>query len=148
MRFQLRPGTCGATAIVNVLKFYGFNFSENSIIPLSDTTKEGTDDTGIKDALNALQLKHIEITTAKTKEFKAFLDIQLRIGYPIILCFDNWQHWVTLIGVTGNRYIIIDSTNTAKNIKENGVWVYSFRQLIKRSRHKTDKTFYGIAVIK
>ena len=28
---------------------------------------------------------------------------------PVLLCVDEWTHWITVVGVQGNRFLVIDS---------------------------------------
>ena len=28
---------------------------------------------------------------------------------PVLLCVDEWTHWITVVGVEGNRFLVIDS---------------------------------------
>lgn len=35
----------------------------------------------------------------------------LREQVPVLLCVEEWTHWITIVGVEGNRFIMIDSTD-------------------------------------
>ena len=144
MRYQKTNYSCGAAAIANALRCFGKKIPERTLIKLSETNKDGADEHNIRKALTSLSYPHQEIA-ANTPP--AILDPTLNSGQPIIMSVDNAKHWVTVIGKVGDRYILVDSTNTIVNKKENGVHLISRRELLRRWRCKNEPyKYYGISV--
>jgi ABC-type bacteriocin/lantibiotic exporter with double-glycine peptidase domain len=140
--------SCGPAAIVNALRVLGRRVPERRIRPLCGTTEEhGTDEDGIKSCLTELGYSHHEFLTPSRKDGIIRLSGSLNEG-PVIICVDSWQHWVVVIGRIGDRFILIDSTNTVRNKAENGVAVMGRRDLMKRWKHKEENAVYGILVTK
>jgi ABC-type bacteriocin/lantibiotic exporter with double-glycine peptidase domain len=146
MRLQRGPGTCGAAVIVNCLRVFGKKIPQKRIENLAGTTPElGTNEDGILTALAALSyVGHPFQEKSKNKAIE-WLDEILQQG-PVILSVDSANHWVAVIGKTVDRYIVIDSTNTQKNLKENGIHMQSKKDLLLHWYNKTDKNLYGISV--
>ncbi len=66
-------------------------------------------------------------------------------GRPAVLCVDQWDHWVAVIGVVGDRVVMQDSANTKDNIEQNGIHLMTKSELIKRWKCKgTEKSLYAI----
>lgn len=144
MRFQKEPGHCGVTVIANALRCFGKKVSEKKIRALTNLDEEGVDEVGIKKALEELGFLGIEFTPGT----KAAALLSLGNQFPSIICVDNWNHWVLLLGKVQDRYILIDSSRTVKNTSENGIHVVSEKELLKRWKNKGEAVpFFGIHVV-
>jgi ABC-type bacteriocin/lantibiotic exporter with double-glycine peptidase domain len=146
MKLQRGPGTCGAAVIVNCLRVFGKKIPQKRIESLAGTTPEhGTDENGILTALASLSYVGLPYQgPAKLKAIE-WLDDALHAG-PVILSVENGNHWVAVVGKAVDRYIVVDSTNTKRNLKENGIHVLSKKELLRQWYNKTDRLLYGIAV--
>lgn len=71
----------------------------------------------------------------------------LKDGSPVIICTQNLQHWVTVVGMVGDRFIVSDPAKTKSNMKENGVSVVSKKVLSKMWKSKNG-VYSGIVVKK
>lgn len=121
--------------------------AERSVVPLAGTTEaDGTGDDGICEAVRALGCTATPYETAEAKAAWGWLVDSLRVGRPVILCVDDWQHWVTALGMAGDRVVVFDPANTAKNSAENGIFVGGKRELMRRWRGRRSDRFSGIAV--
>jgi ABC-type bacteriocin/lantibiotic exporter with double-glycine peptidase domain len=147
MRFQETKSSCGAAAIRNVLKCFGQNVGEHRLRQLAETDEDGTTEAGVLNALDHLGFTSEVFETEKATHAKAALIKYLKAGMPLIVAVDQDTHWATVVGMVGNRYVIVDSERTVKNKKENGVHVLDIRGLFRRWR-KPDGTMYAIAVKK
>lgn len=113
---------------------------------LTNTTKEnGTDEFGIISGIKGIGFKCIEYTTKSKKEAINWLTGAVMNTQPTILCVDSWSHWVVVVGKIGDRFVLIDSTKTISNVKENGIHVLSPKQLMRRWVSK-EKNIYAIAM--
>jgi len=149
MRFQELSYSCGAATVLNCLKLFDKHTEEPFLRKLCNTTKNGTDEKGIVSALHKFKLKTKECEFTNFKIAFSFILNSLSLGCPLILCFDKWAHWVLAAGKLNKKIIIIDSTNEIKNKKENGIHIYSPKQLMQRWKYKKDKKniYYAIQVI-
>lgn len=138
MRFQTKPYSCGAAAIVNALRCFGKRISERQIQILANTSKEyGTSEDGISNAIKSLGL----IPTRFESNDKELAWNKVIKNFPIILCVMNSNHWVTTIGTIDDRIIIVDPTNTLLNKSENGIHIVRKQELLKYWKNKENKYF-------
>lgn len=147
MNFQLPGGVCGPAAIVNTLRCFGVRVSQRKVKKLAGTDANGTDEFGMITALSELGFYGTEYLSKVKTEALTWLTHALGSG-PVIICVDGWGHWVTVIGKSADRFIVVDSSNTIYNKRENGVHVYTGRDLIKRWYNKREGSLYAIAVAK
>lgn len=152
MRYQQYPYSCGAAAITNAFRAYGYKIAERRIRAVAGTTENGTDEDGVLAAVRYFGFKAIEYSTNSGTEAWSWLCGTLSQGKPVILCTEAWEHWTVAVGMLGNRAIIIDSSNFKKNKSENGVHVWSRPWLMKKWKNGRKSVegnrFYAIAVSK
>lgn len=131
MRFQEGEHACGPAAIRNALRVFGHKISQKNIAAACGTTTDGTDDIEMLKGIRALGYTAYEYKSNSKTEGWLWLHGCLTHGNPVILATTNWNHWVACIGSLGNRVVVFDSVNYAKNKAENGVHVYSKAHLMK-----------------
>lgn len=149
MRYQQLTYSCGAGAIVNALRALGVRVDERKVRTLAGTTCDGTDETGVIHALRALGHSASEFTGKSRNHAWRWLHGALLQGSAVIISVDLWQHWVTCIGLLGDRVILIDPAKVQSNMKENGIHVLSKERLIARwrsSRRNKDNIYQAICV--
>lgn len=151
MRFQETSYSCGAAAILNVARCFGKRIPERVARSIAETTPDGTDEDGIINALATLGLEGKKFSEQYFDSAIEYIRKNLNAsnGYPSIICTQNMQHWVVIIGGTDNyeRYIIIDSSRTKRNLKENGIQILSKKELRKIWQERgTPTSFFGITV--
>lgn len=147
MRYQKVSYSCGAAAVVNVLQCFGKRVPERIVRARAGTCYEiGTPEAGIVKALRSFG-RTTELFNERSSPVAKLRDMLGDPGYDTvaIICTEDLQHWATVIGTVGNRFIVIDSSNTKKNVKENGVWILDAKQLKKLWKSRS-KRFYGIIV--
>jgi ABC-type bacteriocin/lantibiotic exporter with double-glycine peptidase domain len=145
MKYQKDSYSCGAAAVVNALRCFGRKVSEMKVRGFSDTSSEGTSEAGIVQALKGLGFDGTPFDTPDAdKAIKILHDCSKR-GEPVIICVQNLQHWVTVIGVLdqSRRYIISDPAKTVRNMAENGVHVVSEKE-IRKTWQCRNGNFFGI----
>ena len=132
MKYQKRSYSCGAAAVVNALRCFGIKVAESRIGTLAGTTyDDGTSKEGMIEALKKLKLKGELIDT--TDEDDAWKEVVygMETGHPVVVCISNLQHWVTIIGKLGNKFIVVDPTGAQRNRKENGVKIFLKTELLR-----------------
>lgn len=115
MKIKTQPNnySCGIYSIINSLIVFGDNKSPEEIKEFTHTTsRNGTDEIGIKNALNNLGYTTKEyLTQNKNNAWRWVLNNS--INYPLILYLDKKEHWIVVAGRIRNKVILIDSLDTA-----------------------------------
>lgn len=132
MRRQAHPWSCGAASVVNAIRGLGYRISEFKVRSFSNTTKEGTSETGIIEAIRCLGFSAVVFSTNSKNEAWEWLVEQMYVGKPVILCVENFEHWISAIGICGNRITVFDPSNFKKNIHENGTHSWGRRYLMRK----------------
>lgn len=143
MRYQERTFSCGAASVLNAARCFGRRIPERIVRSVAETTPEvGTNDDGI---VRALAVAGLHGTVFASSDFR--VAIAALADTPAIICVQNLQHWVTVIGRTdgGRRWIIVDSARTKANIRENGVAVLD-KKALKKAWQTRNGEFGGILV--
>lgn len=144
MRYQRNPYSCGAAAVVNALRCYGRRVPEVRIQAAGGTTpEEGTGEQGIMTALRAHGCGAANFETRSVTEAMSYLEGSMEEGVPVIICTQQLQHWVTVIGMVGTRFVVVDPSNSRRNRSENGVHVLP-RFVLRRSWMSRDGRYFGI----
>jgi len=150
MKYQRSSWSCGAAAVVNAIRVFGTKVSEYKVRGLAGTTKEGTDEVGIMNAVRALGFTAAPYTSDSSNNAFQWISGQLIHGSPVILCLDAWLHWAVAVGYLGDRVVVIDSSNFSINKKENGVHIFTKNQLMRRWKNSrksvTEDRLYAIVV--
>jgi len=144
MRYQKDSFSCGAAAVVNAVRCFGRRIAEKNVRVFSNTTPEdGTSEEGIISALRGLGhgAESFEFMTRVAAADQ--LRENLMQGRPSIICIQNLQHWVTVVGMIGNKFVIFDPANTKGNKLENGMHILSLRNL-KRLWQARNGRYFGI----
>jgi len=147
MRYQQVGWSCGAAAVVNTLRAFGRRVAESCVRTHAGTNKTGTENTGILASLRAFGLAGVEYNGTSKNHAWRWLQGALLQGSVVILSVDRWTHWVTCIGLVGDRVILIDSTNAIANKRENGIHVIPKEKLIRRWHHAKQSDEYSLYAI-
>ncbi len=148
MKYQAREWSCGPASLLNACRALGIKVSEAKIRSIAGTTEEfGTDEVQLISAARTIGRTATAHHSADFAASWAFVRSNLLEGKVCLLCIDNWGHWVTVIGISGDRVIIADPANTKKNVVENGIHSLSKKDLLRRWKCKNEQEpFYAITV--
>ena len=137
MRYQSRYFTCGPATLYNVFQFYGKDVPEDECCEFS------VKGTSMRQLIAGIEKHGFNYEVLKTRDsFKAYqwLDTSIRLGSPVILCVDNWEHWMACIGKCGDKWVVADTGDLE-------LVVYpTIEELMERWKH--DNRYYAIAVTK
>lgn len=143
MRMQSTEASCGAAALSNALKAVGVVRSEDEMAKLSGTNSSGTSQAGITKALKSVGREPGKLLEAKSHTAVLRLIMALQCGHPVILCVDDWEHWVVAVGLLGvagyPRIVVVDSASLELT------HVYSIEDVVSRWGHNKKK-FSGVIV--
>lgn len=150
MRIQIFNYSCASGALrsaLNCLHLSSGNFTEAKLMRLCRTNRNGTGEKRLRSAIKKLRLYCLAWNTAdRDKAFEKLFNA-LRVGWPVILCVDKDEHWLTAIGTIGEEIIVFDPEDTYANLMENGLHILSKPDLLKRWKG-IKKKYYGLIVSK
>lgn len=120
---------------------------------LANSTADGTDEQGLKNAAAMLGYRTSEMWTGDRVQAWDWLRGSLVAGKPVILCFDAWEHWVVAIGMLGSTVVIYDPARFKNNQAEGGIHHLDRTKLMyrwwnARKSVGTKKRAYAIAIHK
>lgn len=142
MRAQRKGYWCGIASIANALEVLGIRRTQREIAKLCDVNEAaGTDETEMKRALLANGVGVDEVHTDSNASAINWLYQHLYGTGPLILCVDNDEHWVTVVGVCVNRFVVFDPA------RNTGVEVHD-RESLSARWVNSDGIYYGIGVSK
>ena len=102
---------CGPFALKYALVMLGKMEDEKEIEKFAGTTWwYGTDELGLAKAANHYdcELEDISSVNDPVKAIES-LKVNLKKGFPAILCVDKWGHWITIISHDADKYVCVDS---------------------------------------
>ena len=145
MIYQRKIGWCGAATVCNALRCYNRKVTQRRVCLLAGGgSKEGLDEHDLIQALSALNHSTSTISTDKESDAIGTLQFEAR-SHPVIISAEKEDHWVVVIGVLGDRFILFDSNRTLRNKAENGVQVLTPGKLARYWVGKGGK-YFGIVV--
>lgn len=136
MRYQARAFSCGPATLSNIFSIYGRIIPEEQACRFS---VDGTSASQLKAGISKHGFAHEEVSFRDSGDAVDWLSTSLSLGTCVILCVDNWSHWVAVIGRLGDFFLVADPAH------EELVLRYSRRQLSERWNYS--KRFRAIAVI-
>ncbi len=121
---------CGPFALKYALIMLGTIVNENAVSRIAGTHWwSGTDEIKLAHAAKAYGCNMKVIRRKNALRAKRELLFSLKKGYPALLCVDEWNHWITVVGAERGKFISIDSReapvvciDTWKALKKR--WVY------------------------
>lgn len=134
LALQKEDYSCGAVSLKNAAALLGVAApTEGEAIRLTRTTKkDGTDEDKLKAAARKLGLKVRDRTWGSEGDIDAawaWVVAELRRGRPVILCVDDFEHWVLATGVKAGRVLVHDP---AVKEQELPIEAYSMPELKQR----------------
>ena len=146
MKAQGKAWTCGIAAAANALECLGIKRTQGQIAALCHVTPpDGTSEEEIKRAVLACGCGVDEWEFALEALSKDWLRQHLYRRGPAILAVEDFEHWITVIGVCGESYTCFDPAAGV------GIRVYTWTGLKTRwclSRAKAGPVYYGLGVCK
>jgi hypothetical protein len=106
---QFTSYECGPYALKHALKMLGVFVDERRLGRLAGTTPAGTDEVQLARAADAVECDLPMLRTTEPYEARRLLTAHLARGVPALLCVDQWDHWIAVVGGDGERFAILDS---------------------------------------
>lgn len=112
MGFAPQPNMwqCGPFALKHALLHLGVFAEEKRLSRLAGTNRErGTNEDQLARAARKFRCD-LKVTRHRNPDrARRALVSYLKRGLPVILCVDNWRHWITVVKVERGRFIALDS---------------------------------------
>jgi hypothetical protein len=107
---QPNDWSCGPFALKHALAVLGRVADEADIGQHARTHWwSGTDEIGLADAADAYDCDLPQVLARRSDKARKRLLEQLRQGVPVLLCVDDWGHWICVVRYEAARFVIIDS---------------------------------------
>ncbi len=101
---------CGPFALKHALVTLGVLKDEREISKLAGTHWwHGTDDLQLGRAARRFDCDLLMIRRHQEAHARAELVRYLRRGIPVLLCVEEWSHWLTAVNVEQGKFILLDS---------------------------------------
>jgi hypothetical protein len=100
---------CGPYALKHALEMQGVFVDERRLGCLAGTTPAGTDEVQLARAADRLGYDLPLVRASHPNEARRILTAQLARGVPTLMCVDQWDHWIAVVGGDGERFAILDS---------------------------------------
>lgn len=101
---------CGPFALKHALIMLGRIVNEKDVSRIAGTHWwAGTDEIKLARAAKTYDCELRMIRRKNALRAKRELLLALKRGHPSILCVDNWNHWITVVGAERGKFISIDS---------------------------------------
>jgi hypothetical protein len=107
---QPNDWTCGPFALKHALIAIGRLVEEKKIAAIARTHWwSGTDEIKLARAARAFDCELLFERTRDAKKARRLLGEYLRRRTPVLMCVDDWSHWITVVRQEASRYVVIDS---------------------------------------
>ncbi|HQR18868.1 MAG TPA: hypothetical protein PK948_10875 [Gemmatimonadales bacterium] len=101
---------CGPFALKHALVTLGVLKDEREISKLAGSHWwHGTDDLQLGRAARRFNCDLLMIRRHNERQARTELIRYLRRGIPVLLCVDEWSHWLTAVNVEQGKFILLDS---------------------------------------
>ncbi len=107
---QPNEWTCGPFALKHAMVTLGRAVEAVDIAQTARTHWwSGTNEIRLARAARTLDCDLVLERSSDAEEARKRLVKHLRDQVPVLLCVDAWTHWITVVGVEGRRFLVIDS---------------------------------------
>jgi hypothetical protein len=101
---------CGPFALKHGLIMLGRIVDENRISRIAGTHWwAGTDEIKLSRAAKAYNCELRLVRRKNALRAKHELLLTLKKGFPALLCVDQWNHWITVVGTERDKFVLVDS---------------------------------------
>jgi hypothetical protein len=107
---QPNDWTCGPFALKHALVALGRLADEDDIAHVANPHWwSGTDEVGLARAAREFDCEMPSIRRLDADRARQTLVRYVRSHIPVLLCVDDWGHWVTVVRNEGTRFVVLDS---------------------------------------
>lgn len=110
VRPQRNKWSCGPMALRHCLLAFGVDVPAAKLAFHARTTRNGTDEFMLKRAARRFKfILEFQDHRSAREAYRAML-AQLNMGRPMMLCIDNWEHWIAILDHSRRGFLVLDSS--------------------------------------
>ncbi|MDH4045852.1 MAG: hypothetical protein OEW06_15495 [Gemmatimonadota bacterium] len=134
MGFDTQPNAwqCGPFALKHALLALGIVADEGVLTRVSGATEAGADERDLARAAERYGCTLAGERVDSAVDARQRLAVHLRAPTPVLLCVDQWSHWVTAAGMEGDTVVLLDSRE--RSVFQTVGWSVLQHRLAYRSR--------------
>ncbi len=114
---QRNNWSCGPAALRYCLLVHGIDKEIAYISRIAGSTRAGTDERKQIKAARHLGCKLANYNRRSPVTAHHLIETKLRLGVPLILCVEKWQHWIAVIHKSRKGFLVFDSNRPGPVIK-------------------------------
>lgn len=156
-RIQRTGSDCSVGALQNALRVHGRRIGYGKLARLLGGEvgegDAGADEHDLLVTIGMLDHAWEELSTSRKRDAETWLRRFASLA-PVLLCVDDWGHWVVVAGECGRRLCLHDSLRDPYNAAEGGThWLRvgtlmrRWRAARRRLREEGGCLYYGIVVL-
>lgn len=128
MRMQDSQANCGAYAVKNALAALGIERTASELEAACKTSAtHGTSSRNIVKALSKIEgCDPLLIKEKRLVVARLLLNDALRRGRPVVIAWNSEEpgdHWVAVVGLLGDRYLVADSADNELVVSGDDLWL-------------------------
>lgn len=109
---QPNEWTCGPFALKHALLALGRMVDVDALASTARTHWwSGTNEIQLARAARAVECDLVLDRRGDEEQARKALVKQLREGSPVLLCVEQWSHWITVVRTEGSKFVVVDSTD-------------------------------------
>ena len=109
---QPNEWTCGPFALKHALLALGRMVDVKQLATTAKTHWwSGTDEIQLARAAREFECDLVLERRSDDEQARKLLVSYLREGTPVLLCVDEWTHWITVVRAEGARFVVVDSND-------------------------------------
>ena len=115
MQIRPQPNTweCGPFALAYALLALGIFEDQRRLSRIAGTNRDGTDEVELGRAAKAAGCELLVVRHHNAEDARRDLENHLDRDVPVLLCVNNWHHWITAVHRDGDRIVAFDSRDPA-----------------------------------
>lgn len=125
---QTNNWSCGPMALRYCFAWYGADVNQREIAEQAYSTRAGTGVLKLQLAAHRFGFKWHAYTLISARSAKDTIDRLLKRGQPVILCVDNYDHWIAVMHHDHRGYLVFNSDRPGPVIQLRG-WKWLKRKM-------------------
>jgi hypothetical protein len=126
---------CGPFALKHALFTLGAFAHEDELAAIAGSSPAvGTDEVGLGRAASAYRTELRVVRRRTAPAARRVLVRWLRRGLPVLLCVDQWDHWVTAVGYDEKEVVLLDSRPSSPTVLTIEPWTSLRERMVYRQR--------------
>lgn len=126
---------CGPFALKHALLALGVFAHEDELAAIAGSSPAtGTDEVGLGRAASAYRTELRVVRRRTAPAARGVLSRWLRRGVPVLLCVDQWDHWVTAVGHDEKEIVLLDSRPSSPTVLTIEPWTSLRERMVYRER--------------